>query len=193
MNKPEYSESTCTGRQVILYIAMSLDGFIADNKGGVSWIGGVDKSYNEDYGYGEFISNIDTVIIGYNTYRQVVTELAPDEWVYMGLKSYVLTHRELKSTDEIEFTNENICDLVKRLKLEKGKDIWICGGANIVNQLVKADFIDEYHLTIMPILLGSGISLFLKDNKSIELECKQAKVMNGVLDCVYVRRNKVEF
>lgn len=83
-------------RKVILYIAVSIDGFIADSLGNVDWIRGHNDNYDGDYGYAEFIKGMDTVILGYNTYRQIVEELSPDEWVYDGLESYVFTwFREL--------------------------------------------------------------------------------------------------
>lgn len=73
-------------RKVILYISQSLDGFIADSKGNVDWILGNNKEYLSDYGYETFIKDIDTVILGYNTYSQIINELSPDNWVYKDLK-----------------------------------------------------------------------------------------------------------
>ena len=81
-------------RKVILYIAVSLDGFIADRQGGVDWL---ERASNgeEDSGYDEFIQKVDTVLMGYKTYHQVTTQLSPDQWPYQGLTTYVLTHRHL--------------------------------------------------------------------------------------------------
>lgn len=81
-------------RKVILYISQSLDGFIADNKGSVDWIIGNNKKYISDYGYENFIKNIDTVILGANTYKQIKNELSPNKWVYENLQSYVLTNEK---------------------------------------------------------------------------------------------------
>jgi len=174
-------------RKVVLYIGISIDGYIADKNGGVSWLGGEDLNYEGDNGYNEFIKNIDTIVLGMNTYKQIVTELSSDIWPYSGMKSYILTHRENESTDEIEFLNEDVVSLIKRLKKEDGKDIWICGGANIVNQLVKQDIIDEYHLTLMPIILGGGIRLFDDENEAIKLHLVETKAENGMIDCIYQR------
>lgn len=112
-------------RKVILYIATSLDGYIADSNGGVSWLGGEDADYQGDHGYSEFLKSIDTVIMGMKTYRQVVEELSPDVWVYEGMKTYVLTHQKKENKEDIEFIEGDICDLIKSLKEETGKDIWI--------------------------------------------------------------------
>ena len=107
-------------RKVILYIAMSLDGYIADENGGVGW-----------GSYPEFVRGIDTVVMGWKTYHQVMTELSPDEWVYGDLMAYVITHREETSSEKIRFVHEVPSDLIQNLKETKGKDIWICGGASI--------------------------------------------------------------
>lgn len=94
-------------RKVVLFIAMSLDGYIADQKGGVDWLEGQDAGAETVDSYGTFIQGIDTVLMGWNTYHQVVTELSPDVWVYQGLATYVFTHRSCASSGEIVFTQED--------------------------------------------------------------------------------------
>lgn len=65
-------------RKVILFISQSLDGFINDRTGGVDWIGGIDESYDSDYGYEDFIQGVDTAIFGRRTYSQIVDDLSPE-------------------------------------------------------------------------------------------------------------------
>ena len=72
-------------RRIILFIAMSLDGYIADEKGGVDWLSDIQTEENGENSYSHFIKEIDTVVTGWNTYHQIVTELSPGEWVYKGL------------------------------------------------------------------------------------------------------------
>ena len=176
-------------RNTILYIAISLDGYIADINGGVDWLAG-DGSQPEVIGtYPKFIERIDTVILGYSTHHQIVTTLSPDKWVYEGLKSYVLTHRTEHATDEIIFTNENLNNLITNLKSEAGKDIWICGGANIANQLINLNLIDRYHISVIPVILGDGIPLFQKNEKEIKLKLIATESYNGITDLVYERRS----
>ncbi len=95
--------------------------------------------------------------MGWNTYHQIVTELSPDDWLYDDFMTYVVTSKEKVSFDKIRFTNECPVELVKRLREENGKDVWICGGANLVQQLMREDLIDVYYLTVIPTILGSGI------------------------------------
>lgn len=175
-------------RKVILYISTSIDGFIADKTGSVSWINGQDEDYKSDYGYDNFIKNIDTVILGYNTYKQIIDELSPTEWVYKGLKSYVFTNKEIEDTTDIKFVKRDIISFIEKLKKEDGKDIWICGGANILNQLVKSDLIDEYRITTVPIILGNGIRLFDKNNRSIKLKLIKTNQENGMIENIYIKR-----
>ena len=154
-------------KNVSLFIAMSLDGYIADSNGKVDWLNGQSKNEENIDTYSEFIQKIDTVIMGWNTYHQIVTELSPNEWIYDDLKSYVISHRTLVSSDKTIFTKQSPVELVNQLKKEVGKGIWICGGASIVQQLVNEDLIDEYYITIIPTILGSGIKLFDKSDLEI--------------------------
>lgn len=147
-------------KKIKLFIAMSLDGYIADSKGGVDWLGGQGNDNDNIDSYSEFVKDIDTVIMGWNTYHQIVTELSPDEWVYDNLTTYVVTHNLKTSSDKIHFTSESPVELVKKLREENGKDLWICGGSNLIQQLVKEDIIDCYYITVIPTILGSGIRLF---------------------------------
>ena len=100
-------------RKVTLFIAMSLDGYIADKDGGVDWLNGQEEDGENMDTYSEFIKTIDTIIMGWNTYHQLTSELSPEEWVYPEQISYVITHREIPSTERIHFTSESPCDLAK--------------------------------------------------------------------------------
>ena len=175
-------------RDIVLYIGMSLDGYIADRNGQVDWLEGQDSADQTPGSYEQFIKSIDTVVMGWNTYHQITTELSPDQWVYSGMKSYVLTSRELDSSDEIIFWNQGLEPLMTDLRGLPGKDIWICGGASIVNQLVQADLIDRYTVTIIPTLLGGGIKLFREGNPELKFRLVSAVSYNGMTDLTYERR-----
>lgn len=175
-------------RKVILYIAMSLDGFIADEEGKVDWLMGEDEAYSGDYGYEAFVRTVDTVIMGRKTYEQIVTELSPDVWVYEGMKTYVLTHKEMEDKEEITFFSGQVSELVEALKQQPGKDIWVCGGGEVIRELMKEDLIDEYWLSVMPVILGGGIRLFQGDHSTMHLHLKESRAENGAVCFTYVRR-----
>lgn len=168
------------GGKVILYISMSLDGYIADDAGGIGWLGGRDPLYEGDYGYEAFFRGIDTVVMGWNTYWQVETQLAPGEWPYREKETYVLTHRRLPDRAGIHFSQGPAGELISALR--KQGNVWICGGGNLVGQML--DLIDEFHLSVMPVLLGGGVRLF-PEGDTHRLTLLSAEEENGVLNCIY--------
>lgn len=172
-------------KKVSLFIAMSLDGYIADSEGSVEWLVGQGDDADNIDTYSEFAKDIDTVIMGWNTYHQIVTELSPNEWVYNDFTTYVVTHNQKTSSDKINFTNESSVDLVKKLREESGKDIWICGGATLIQQ---EDIIDCYYITVIPTILGSGIRLFEKTDHEIKLRLLKTQSYNGMTDLIYTKR-----
>ncbi|MCC2253516.1 dihydrofolate reductase family protein [Ruminococcus sp. CLA-AA-H200] len=175
-------------RSAKLYIAMSVDGYIEDSKGDVGWLEGHGKDEENIDTYSEFTENIDTILMGWKTYNQVVTELSPDKWIYDDFTTYVISHHRHESSEKIHFTNINPAGLIRKLKEEEGKDIWICGGASIVQQLMDEDLIDCYYITIIPTLLGSGIRLFKGGNREIKLRLLNTRSYNGMTELIYVRR-----
>lgn len=175
-------------RKISLFIAMSLDGYIADKNGGVDWLAGQGEAEENIDVYSEFIKEVDTVLMGRKTYQQIITELSPESWPYGDLTTYVVTHSKQKSSEKIRFTDENPVALADRLRKEPGKGIWVCGGAEMVRQLAKEDRIDCYYITVIPIILGSGIALFDHIDREIKLRLVETRSYNGMTDLVYVRR-----
>ena len=175
-------------RKIILYIAMSLDGYIANKNGSVDWLAGQDEETKNEDTYSEFIKDIDTVVMGWNTYAQIRRELSPEKWPYENLTSYIVTHRNEDSTEKIKFVREDPCELSVYLKETPGKNIWICGGRCIIQPLIRKNLIDEYHISVIPTILGDGIPLFGKREKVIQLRLKHTKVYNGITELVYIRR-----
>lgn len=180
-------------KKVHLFIAMSLDGYIADREGKIDWLQGDGTEAETIDSYSEFIKGIDTILMGWNTYHQIVTELSPEQWVYEECVTYVMTHREQVSSEKIRFVNSDLIALVKELKKEDGKDIWICGGADLVQQLVNEDLIDCYYVTVVPTILGDGIRLFENLKQEIKLKLVKTKSYNGMNDLIYTRAERYEF
>ncbi len=149
-------------RNIILCMAMSLDGFIADKKGNINWI-----SYYEnrdiDLVNEKFLNQVDTAIMGRKTYEKIYSQIALEEWGLNEIKCYVATKKHLIENKQVEFINDNTIEFIRHLKSENGKDIWVVGGAEFAQNLISEGLIDEFHITIVPIVLGEGIELF-KDN-----------------------------
>lgn len=172
-------------RKVVLYIATSLDGYIADSEGKIDWLETVPTYTEADNSYADFYQNVDTVILGRSTYDQVVNELAPDAYPYADADSYILTSRQTENSEKVFFTEENVVSLVTSLKKEAGKDIWIVGGKSVVMPLVEKDLIDEYQISTLPVLLGKGIPLFTEFNQRIVLEPLFSTLKNGIVSTTY--------
>lgn len=175
-------------RKTVLFIAISLDGYIADRNGNVDWLVGQDDGAETVDSYAEFEKTIDTVIMGWTTYHQVTTKLSPDHWVYENLHSYVITHRHCPSTDKITFVSTDPCALVSELKGGGGKDIWICGGADIAHQLMRHNLIDTYHISVIPTILGNGTRLFGILEQEIKLRLATVKSSNGITELIYHKK-----
>lgn len=176
-------------KKVILYIAVSLDGYIADSRGGVDWIKGQGEAKELEDTFTPFFDTVDTVVMGRRTFDQIVTELSPDQWPYTGATTYVLTHHEEDGCAAgIHFRNVNVCRLVEGLRQEDGKGIWICGGADIAQPLIENDMTDTYHLAIIPVILGEGVRLFGGMGPKIGLTMVGTKEYNGIVESIYKRK-----
>jgi len=174
-------------RKVIFGGANSLDNFIAREDGSFDWILWGDEAAEL---MKEMWTRFDTIVMGRKTY-DVATAAAPKSKRKKAKNPYgdirtVVFSRTLKPGTEngVEITGEDPGKFVKKLKKEKGKDICVMGGGELGKTLFDAGVVDEIGFSIHPLLLGSGVPLFHKMKKQIDLElmeCRQFK--NG---CVYV-------
>lgn len=133
-------------KKTILYIATSLDGYIAKENGAVDCLLGESNNLNVDNGYDKFYSTIDTVVMGRTTYEQVINELYPNVWVYEGKECYVATTRKCEPDNRVEFISEDITGFIKNLKNQQGKDNWLVSGGQLIDQFIKKDLIDKNQL-----------------------------------------------
>jgi dihydrofolate reductase len=177
-------------RTLSLYIATSLDGYIAKPNDDLSFLKLVEKK-GEDYGYAKFIATIDTIILGRKTYDWVLKEIGSSHYDNGDRKVYVITRTEKPSVGNTIFYTGNLTELVKQLKSEDGKNIYCDGGAEIVNELLKSDLIDEFIISVIPILLGNGMRLFQGDRPEQELELISSKSFEtGLTQLHYKRKRK---
>ena len=144
-------------RKLILYIATSLDGYIAGPDDDLSFLSLVEKE-GQDYGYTDFLKTVDTVILGRRTYDWVIKNAG--ELSYPDKEVYVITRKERENIGKVEFYCGDLEELIKKLKSTSGKNIFCDGGAQIVNQLLKFRLIDEFVISVIPVLLGNGTKLF---------------------------------
>ncbi len=172
-------------RKVILYIAMSLDGYIAAEDGKVDFLEGHHDGGAENTSYSDFSKEIDTVIMGRTTYNQIITQLSPDVWVYDGLKSFVVTTTEYQEDKNVEFVDDKIIDIISELKQTEGKNIWLIGGSKVIDLFMQNYMIDEYIITIIPTILGSGIPLFNTQTHIKSLKKDYVKTFGDFVEIKY--------
>jgi len=176
-------------RKIILNLAMSLDGFIADKDGGFDWIAGDgDKALDTDdkFNFEGFLKSVDAIVMG----RKAFEDCPPEGMeMYKDQKILVATSKGLQTElKNVEFTQEDIVKKVLALKEQEGKDIWIFGGGQLADAFVKADIIDEYIIGIIPMILGSGRSLFLDNNPSMKLHLDECTSQEGIIILRYSKR-----
>ncbi len=168
---------------ILLYIATSIDGYIATKDGGVDWLSAIDGS-DSDYGYYAFYDSIDALIMGSKTYQQI---LDFGEWPYPGKPSYVFTRQALESDrDDVIFVSEDPLDVMRSLEAQGIKKVWMVGGAEIIASFIKLGLIDEYIISIVPIVLGDGIPLFKAPLPEMNFEVVESTLYSsGLLQVHY--------
>src|SRR5713226_3895254 len=164
-------------RKIIVYIATSADGFIARKDGGVDWL---DRPRTAgDYGMGKFFKSIDTILLGRKTYDFVVqyqkkTKGAAD--IYRAPKHYVFSRRPPKKVlPGFEFVKEPIKKFGKRLRAQKGKNIFMMGGGGIIAAFLDAGEIDEFIIHVIPTFIGEGIPLIAPRHRTVPLKLISVK------------------
>lgn len=176
-------------RKLSLFIASSLDGYIAKPNDDLSFLKLVEKE-GEDYGYTKFTDSVDTIIIGRKTYDYVLKEIGSSHYDNGQRDVYVITRNEKPPHGRTTFYSGNLRGLVERLKSENGKDIYCDGGAEIINELLQLDLIDELIISIIPVLLGEGTRLFKDGRPEQLLEMVTAKTFETGLIQLHYKRKK---
>jgi dihydrofolate reductase len=177
-------------RQVVLYIAASLDNYIARPDGGIEWLYYADYVLpNEDYGYSDFFKTIDTTLMGNNTYKVILGVDGP--FPYHEKTNYVFSRsRDNKDTEYIKFITGDIANFVQQLKKDKGQDIWLIGGGQINTLLLNNDLIDKIILTLIPMILGQGIPLFDGQTKETRFNLETSQSHNSGLVQLTLKKKK---
>jgi dihydrofolate reductase len=170
-----------------VFIATSLDGYIATSDGGIEWLNDIPNPDDSDFGYAEFMDRIDAIVMGRKTFEKV---LSFGEWPYEK-PVFVLTH-SLSSLpknlpDNISIVNGDLIKLIKKRDEQGYSNLYIDGGQTI-KSFLKKDLIDEIIITRIPTLLGGGIPLFGDLGKELEFKHKKTIIFNNSLvQSFYIR------
>lgn len=172
--------------KVILYLALSLDGYIADKQGNYDFLQGYDNP--ELYDYQAFLNQLGTIVMGRKSYDLV--KQSSSTWEFDGFQTYVYSRGNHEGTHNITFTSMSPKDLVHKIKQDSEKDIWLFGGSEIIDLFVKDDAIDEYWLYYVAEVLGDGIPLF-KSPILKHLKVKSIKQFENMVEVKLIPKNNV--
>ncbi|PEP38999.1 hypothetical protein CN565_23945 [Bacillus pseudomycoides] len=177
-------------RRIILDLAVTLDGFIEGKNGEVDWC-----IMDSDMGFIDFLNQIDTILYGrksYDLWGQFTPEIEgtkPEKelWELIHSKEkYVFSRTQKGSDNKAIFINDNILEEVNKLKKKSGKDIWLYGGASLITTFINLGLVDEFRLSVHPVILGEGKPLFIDIKQRLNLKVVNTRTFSsGVVQLIY--------
>lgn len=172
-----------------VYIATSLDGFIATEDGGLDWLMEVPNPDKSDYGFADFIKGIDALVMGRNTFEKVLTF---GEWSYnkpVFVLSNSLTEVPKNLTDKAEIVKGDIASVIHKLNQQGYKNLYIDGG-KVIQSALKEDLIDELIINRIPILLGKGLPLFGENDLILKFKHTKTEIFSNTLVMSHYSRDR---
>jgi len=170
--------------KIMLTLAMSIDGFIADENGGYSWISGQGDDRldtDKEDRFAAFLRNIDIVVMGNRCYQEGFARDFTDKEIFVAV------HAKQENYGNVTFIGGDIVERICKGR-DSNKNIYLFGGGILIDPFIKADIIDEYHIGIVPVILGKGRPLFLEDNPRISLHLEDFSLKDGIFDIRYTKR-----
>lgn len=169
-------------RKLVLFIASSLDGYIATEEHSLDWLFAVEGE--GDNGYSKFYDTVDTILIGRITYDWIM-EYEAGNFPYKGKQCYVFSKAEKENTQDVTFIHGDVLRFTEGLKNKNGKNIWLVGGGNLLDTFLKEKLVDEIIITISPVILGSGIPLFRNNDFQTNLSLISINRFNQFVELHY--------
>jgi len=184
--------SNKTGSCVTIHMAASLDGFIARQDGRVDWMETSDTFEKGDTMSPElveaFLKSIDCYVMGSRTYETALDfEARGLGWAYGDTPTIVLTRRQLRKVNEsIEFYSGDLAALVNERLRPKFRNIWVVGGAALSAECLRHELADEVRYSILPVVIGSGVSFFAGLDQDVALHLVETKAYkSGTVELRY--------
>ncbi|GEC87700.1 dihydrofolate reductase family protein [Brevibacillus brevis] len=177
-------------RKIILDLAVTLDGFIEGKNGEVDWC-----IMDSEMGFVQFLHQIDTILYGrksYDLWGQFTPEIDHSDmekeiWELVHRKQKYVFSKTQKGTDhKAIFVNDHILEVVSQLKNEPGKDIWLYGGASLITTFINLGLVDEFRLSVHPVILGEGKPLFMDIKQRLNVKLVNTRTFSsGVVQLIY--------
>jgi dihydrofolate reductase len=176
-------------KEIRLFIATSLDGFIARENGSLDWLVNIPNPSQTDHGYNEMIENTDVIVMGRKTYDEILG--FGIDWPYENCKTFVVTGKLgfVPSTGNTFVLNKIDSGTIDFLKNQSSKNIWLSGGGSLVTQFLNLNLIDEMTISIVPLILGKGIRLFPGEPVETLFETVKAELFDtGIVNVGYRKK-----
>lgn len=176
---------------VTLYIAASVDGYVASPDGGVEWLETFEDTYDDGVAggsYDAFFDSVDALVMGSTTYEQV---LGFGEWPYGDRPTYVTSSRDLPTPrDSVTVYDGDVAALVAEELAPEYGHVWLVGGAALARSFLERGLVDELRLSLVPILLGDGVQLFGADGTDTALHLlDETAYRDGIVELRYAVRH----
>jgi dihydrofolate reductase len=193
--------------KTVYYCAASLDGYIAESDDTIEWLTGYQGSVDAPDGlepgpmvpggaYERFYEGVGAIVSGSVTYEFVLKHTRPGaDWPYRGKPYWVLSSRDLPlpdgAADEVHVVSDGVGDLIEDIRSGAGgRDIWLVGGGNVASQFAEEGLLDEVHVTVVPVVLGSGKPLFEGRLRDGPLKLLGTTVFgNGMVELRYAQQH----
>ncbi|MDL2256047.1 dihydrofolate reductase family protein [Parabacteroides sp. OttesenSCG-928-K15] len=173
-------------KRIILYIASSLDGYITESDGSIDFLSDYPINEQMNYGYNDFISSVDTIIMGGKSYRELMS--MDVVWPYKEQTTYVISHNDWGEKENIKFITDNVVETIEALRQQVGKNIWLFSGGKTISILLEADLVDEMRIFYVPTMLGKGTPLFPAHPQQSKWKLTGSKTYNNnILEVNYIK------
>lgn len=170
--------------KVICNLAISLDGYIAKLDHSVNFLPSEMNEENSQ-SFKDFLNDIDVIVMGSTSYDRMI-ELGGNQ--FEDKLTYVLTTQEYADEKNVIFIEKELDELLIDIKDNAKKNIWLFGGAKVLKQFIEIDAVDEFIITIVPIIIGTGIPLFLFTKEEKELELVRTEIIDQNVTLHYKRK-----
>ncbi|MCM2587948.1 dihydrofolate reductase family protein [Rossellomorea marisflavi] len=169
-------------RKVVVFIACSLDGYIATKDESLEWLFQVEGE--GDNGFSAFYDTVDTVVMGKKTYDWVMNQ-EMEAFPYEGKECVVFSRSSWEDTEHVRYRSGDVLSFIEEQKSRKGKDIWVVGGGELLDAFIQEGLVDEFIITVAPVILGNGIPLFREGDRSLNLTLKGTQSFNQFVELHY--------
>ncbi len=174
--------------KIILFIASSIDGFIADLVDRLDWL--EQTQGDGDNGFDDMYNRISSIVMGRKTY-DIVCGLV-GHYPHADKHSYVFSFSQCEVDDSVNIVSGDVATWLQESEIRKNGDIWLVGGGTLVKQFLEADLVDEMILTIAPIHLGSGVPLHYPFQNTLLWELVRAERSGQFAQLEYHRIRNTE-